>query len=294
MWREPHFWPGSFSFRLDTGMSPHTIRALATQEEYEACTDLQEEVWGRGFKERVSAAILMIANRLGGLTAGAFREDGNLDAFVFGLTGLREEIPVHWSDMLAVRPGIRDRGLGSRLKRYQREVLLGRGIRRMHWTFDPLQGRNAHINFAKLGIFSSEYVVNMYGETDSPLHRGVGTDRLVASWEMDSARVAQRMAGRGPPTHLDDLVGLPWILPVDLTGSLPVPGRPTLDLKQPGLLLPVPGNIEVMMETDLPLAVRWREAVRGALVHYFSRGYQAVEFLRGEDVSHYLLERTER
>ena len=162
-----------------------TIRPFASRSEYEACTDLQEEVWGRGFSEKVSAAILMIANKIGGLAAGAFDEEGVLKGFVFGITGVMDGKLVHWSDMLAVRDGERDMGLGTRLKQYQREVLLGRGVSEMRWTFDPLQGRNAYVNFSKLGIVAREYAQDMYGETDSPLHRGVGTDRLVATWTMD-------------------------------------------------------------------------------------------------------------
>ena len=112
-----------------------TIRPFASLEEYEACAAFQEEIWGRGFSERVPPAILMIANRLGGLAAGAFAEDGTLDGFVFGLTGLLDGKLVHWSDMLGVRPGIRDTGLGTRLKGYQRAVLMERGITEMRWTF---------------------------------------------------------------------------------------------------------------------------------------------------------------
>ena len=175
--------------KLPDGM---TIRPIASLEEYETCAEFQEEIWGRGFSEKVPPAILMIANRLGGLAAGAFTTDGTLEGFVFGLTGVIDGKLVHWSDMLGVRPGGRDSGLGTRLKGYQRAVLLEKGIREMRWTFDPLQGRNAHVNFAKLGIVSREYVESMYGDTDSPLHR-IGTDRLIATWEMDSPRVIERM-----------------------------------------------------------------------------------------------------
>jgi chorismate synthase len=273
-------------------MDAHSIRPFATLKEYQGCTTLQEEVWGEGFSERVSAAILMIANRLGGLAAGAYRQDGTLDAFVFGLTGWVDGAPVHWSDMLAVRPGIRDRGLGSRLKRYQREVLLRRGIRKMHWTFDPLQGRNAHINFHKLGIVSRDYVVDMYGETDSPLHRGIGTDRLLATWEMDSARVVQRLADQGLPPQPTALVDLTSVLSVEIVEGSPVPGEAVVGLDRPALLLPVPGSIEGLMERDLSLAARWRKATRKVLTHYLSRGFQVEEFFRGSEVSHYLLVRS--
>lgn len=263
------------------------IRPFATLEEYQACADFQEEIWGRGFSEKVSAAILMIANRLGGIAAGAFDEAGELQGFVFGLTGVVEGRPIHWSDMLAVRDDGRDRGIGTRLKRYQRDLLLGRGIREMRWTFDPLQGRNAHVNFFKLGIICREYAQNLYGETDSPLHRGIGTDRLVALWLMDSPRVLSRLGGEGPAEV--DLAAVARALSVERMAGLPVPGPPHLGLQDPEILIPVPAVVEEVMRRDLPLAVRWREATREVFVHYFSRGYEAREFLRGKEVSHYLL-----
>jgi predicted GNAT superfamily acetyltransferase len=265
------------------------LRPFSSAEDYEACTTLQEEVWGRGFSEKVSAAILMIANRIGGLAAGAFDEEGILQGFVFGLTGVVDGKLIHWSDMLAVRSNGRDRGLGTRLKRYQRETLLERGVREMRWTFDPLQGRNAYVNFSKLGIVSREYVENMYGETGSPLHRGVGTDRLVAIWDLGSERGEERLAQEGNDPSMKDFSHVPQVLPFLGGGPFPSPGAPILGLDDPSLLLAVPGVVGAMMEGDLPLAIRWREATREAFVHYFSRGYEAREFLRGEEVSSYLL-----
>lgn len=265
------------------------IRPLSSLEDYEACTRLQEETWGDGFSERVSAAILMIANRLGGLSAGAFDEKGALQGFVFGLTGIMEGETVHWSDMLAVRGKARNRGLGTRLKLYQREALLARGIRRMHWTFDPLQGRNANVNLCKLGIVCREYVRDMYGQTDSPLHRGVGTDRLVATWEMDSRRVKARTGkGERSPTAAE-VAGLPRVLPFRAAGDFPVPGEAVLGLDDPGLLLAIPRSVDEMMDADLPLAVRWREATREPFLHYLSRGYEVREFVREGMTSSYLL-----
>ncbi len=265
------------------------IRPFSSPEEYRACTDLQEEVWGLGFSEKVSAAILMIANRLGGLAAGAFDEGGGLRGFVFGLTGVIDGRLVHWSDMLAVRSEGRDRGLGTLLKRYQREVLLGRGVREMRWTFDPLQGRNAYVNFGKLGCVSSEYVENMYGETDSPLHRGIGTDRLVATWLMDSERVESRLAGHFSGSLPGAFPDLPSVLPVDKGEAYPAPGAPILGLGDERVLIPVPSVIDTLMAEAMPLAGRWRESTREAFAHYLSRGYEVREFLRGEKVSAYLL-----
>ena len=61
-------------------------------------------------------------------------------------------------------------------------------------------------------------------------------------------------------------------------------------MDDPRLLLAVPGVIDAMREGDMSMAIRWRKATREAFIHYFSRGYEAREFLRGESVSSYLLE----
>lgn len=293
----------------------HTIRPLVGPEELKACVALQEETWGEGFSERVPPALLKVAQMLGGVAAGAWSADGTLDGFVFGMTGVRDGEVVHWSDMLAVRRGIRDEGVGTSLKAYQRQVLLEQGVHRMFWTFDPLQARNAHINFTKLGIFVREYVHDMYGETDSPLHRGIGTDRFVALWLMDSERVAARLAGgeRGPGA--EEVRNVPVALgeaeaPAGEEGAgaarssgarapgppptrgIPRPGAPVLGLSDARLRVAIPADISRIMAASMELAVAWREVTRSVLTHYLERGYEVRELVRGERTSDYLLEET--
>src|ERR1039458_8913731 len=98
--------------------------------------------------------------------------------------------------MLAVLDAYRHLDLGTRLKQVQRERALAMGVHEMTWTFDPLQSRNAHFNFAKLGVVSETYKVDFYGpETSSVLHRN-GTDRLWVRWPLDSQPGRDRIAGR--------------------------------------------------------------------------------------------------
>ena len=268
----------------------YDIRPFRTIQDFHECVALQEETWGHGFSERVAPAILKVAQILGGVSAGAYAADGSLAGFVFGMTGVRDGEVVHWSDMLAVRRGIRDSGLGTLLKAYQRDTLLAAGVTKMHWTFDPLQSRNAYLNFSKLGIVTREYVRDMYGQTDSPLHRGIGTDRFVALWLMDSERVRRRMAGdeRGPT--LAEAGDGPTALAERVAGaSVPEPAEPDLGLESHDVRVAVPSDISEIMATSMELAVAWREATRAALTHYLARGYEAREFLRGQTTSHYLL-----
>lgn len=270
-----------------------TIRPMNSIEEFKECVRLQEATWGEGFSERVPPAILNVGQRLGGVSSGAYNADGELVGFVFGLTGLRDGELVHWSDMLAVRPGLRDSGLGRRLKSYQRDEVLSRGVRRMHWTFDPLQARNAHLNLTRLGAVIREYEENMYGDTDSPLHAGIGTDRFIALWQLDSERVDQRLSASGPEPWAADGSEAPAALAADADGRHPTPSAPSVRPGNDRVRIAIPSDVGAIMEDDLPLAVAWRHATRAAFSHYLNAGYEVCEFQRGDRVSEYLLARIE-
>ena len=279
-------------------MSSISIRPFATIDEYHACVDLQEDTWGKGFSERVSPAILKVAQILGGVSAGAWDEEGRLVGFVFGLTGQRDGEVVHWSDMLAVRPELRDSGLGRRLKVYQRADVLSRGIEKMFWTFDPLRSRNAHLNITRLGAVVREYVQDMYGDTDSPLHRGIGTDRMIALWLLSSERVDRRVAalsGSGGSDAESDSAemfsGTPLALDGMLDGPHPRPGAPDTSLGNEEVRVSIPSDIGALMADDPALAVEWRRATRAVFDHYLSSGYEVREFQRGAPMSAYLLAR---
>lgn len=274
-------------------MSTGVIRPVESLEELRAVVALQEEVWGRDFSERVPVAVLKIVPRLGGVTAGAFDDEGVLLGFVFGLTGPRDGRTVHWSHMLAVRPGHEGRGLGRRLKEYQRERLLEIGVTRAYWTFDPLESRNAWLNLVRLGAVATEYLPDMYGDTDSPRHRGVGTDRLLAVWDLDSDRVRERVDGGrsdrsvGPPDRADG-DGLPRAFEVETGDALPRPVGPTRIPPERPFLVPVPRNLQQILSRDPELGRRWREATREALRPALDAGDRVGEVVPCDDETAFL------
>lgn len=286
-----------------------TIRPLREHAEFEACVAFQEETWGEGFSERVPVAILKIASRLGGVVAAAWEPNGRMAGFVFGLTGVRDGELVHWSDMLAVRPELRDRGLGRRLKAYQRERLLEADVRTTLWTFDPLESRNAYLNLGKLGVVVREYLEDMYGESGSPLHRGVGTDRFLARWEMESERAEARIAGRVDLPRWEDVEALPVAFQVEDADdpARAAPGsavrsrgeapswRTRVSDAPPGarLLVPIPADLRAVQAASLERAAAWREATRPVLATALSRGWEVRELVRTPErgVSCYLLVR---
>jgi chorismate synthase len=262
------------------------IRAIDGSAEFNDCVRLQEETWGLGFSEHVPATMLQLAQRLGGIALGAFDESERMLGFVFGLPGIRHGELVHWSDMLAVHPAHRNQGIGEALKRRQREVLLENGFRRACWTFDPLEARNAHVNFGRLGATAREYVRDFYGESDSPLHSGIGTDRLVVVWDLASDRVEQRLAGeRIPFPTLDEI---PPIHSVNMVSDAFRSGPPRLDLDSACVRLAIPGDIQTMKRAAPAIAKEWRSHTRIAFEAYFERGYQVVEFVRGPELGWYV------
>jgi len=275
----------------NTSEGGFSIRPLDSLEDFRECVALQERVWGEGFSERVPVAILKVSRRLGGVVAGAFDREGKLAGFVFGMTGWEDGRPVHWSDMLAVRPGVRGAGLGIRLKNYQRAVLLERGVTRVYWTFDPLESRNAYVNMGRLGAVAREYLVDMYGETDSPLHRGIGTDRLVVTWEIDSPRVAARVEREETPPGPEALEGVPRVLEVREVGGFPRPVSPSAspDADSPRVRVPIPADVQALKDRDPDLAREWRHAVREALASRIRAGWEVRELIRAGNLSEYLL-----
>ena len=189
-----------------------TLRRVATEAEYEACVDLQHEIWGADYTGTVPTVILPIAQRVGGVVAGAFDNRGRLIGFVFGLTGVIDGKLAHWSDILAVRPEARDQGIGRRLKHYQRDLLRAIGVGTMYWTYDPLVARNAFLNLMRLGARPTEYVVDFYGDsTGSTLHGELGTDPLIVAWSLvDDTHAQPKAAG---PVSADVASGPPIVNP---------------------------------------------------------------------------------
>jgi predicted GNAT superfamily acetyltransferase len=247
------------------------IRRVNTQAEYEECIRIQDETWGAGFSERVPAAILKVAQYLGGVTAAAFDGSdttGQMLGFVFGMTGVRDGHLVHWSDMLAVRAEARNRGIGRRLKLFQRSLVMDLGVRQILWTYDPLVSRNAHLNLNTLGARVTDYVPDMYGaDTGSALHEGIGTDRFVVAWDVSSGDAEKRgsrdVSGAAEPA---------------LSEARAQRGGASADRGE--ILVEIPEDIESLIATAPATARAWRESTRAAFLQHLTNGYRVAGFHR--------------
>jgi predicted GNAT superfamily acetyltransferase len=176
------------------------VRPLNNVEEMKIGLDLQRQIWGYTDIEIVSDHMFMVAHESGGQVLGAFHNEKPI-GFSLAFVGAHEGVPHIHSHMVGVLPDYRDAGVGRLLKLRQRDIAIAKGFHLIEWTFDPLQLKNAHFNFARLGAIARRYRPNFYGRTSSPLHAGLPTDRLVAEWWIQSPRVEAILAGQKLPPH---------------------------------------------------------------------------------------------
>ena len=236
------------------------IRDIETLDEMHEVEELQREIWGVSDLDVVPALALRPQKEVGATLIGAFAE-GRMVGFVFGFPGILNGETIIHSDMLGVSSEYRSQNVGYLLKMAQRSAALKLGVKRITWTFDPLQSRNAHLNFSTLGVISDRYLINYYGETSSFLHQG-GTDRLWVSWLLD----------RQPDES--EMPDSPALVRVGQNGE-PVVNTDRPDQNQ--LVIEIPGE---------PNAELWREPTRAAFTSALDAGYIVQNF--------YVLERNDR
>ena len=248
------------------------IRDFSEQSDYEACSLLQCEVWGFAPAEAVPALHLVALHHFGGVCIGAFHEE-RMVGFVCGFTGWDRGRVFHHSHMLAVLPDYRGLGLGEKLKWAQRDRVLEQGLALVNWTFDPLQAPNANLNINHLGAIVRKYRVNFYGESQSPLHGSIPTDRFEAEWFIGRERALRAL--RGEVLDYGNWESLPRAnrTRTNASGLLVCEDAPELTLHDEALLVEVPRTITDLMARDRALALDWRLKTRKIFQRYFERGY---------------------
>jgi predicted GNAT superfamily acetyltransferase len=185
------------------------IRHCQGLEELRACVALQKEVWNFSDAELVPLRMFVVAEKVGGQVMGAFA-GREMVGFALSVPGTRSGHVYLHSHMLAVRKDHRNGGLGRRLKLFQREDALARGIELIEWTFDPLEIKNAYLNLERLGAMARRYNINQYGITSSPLQGGLPSDRLIAEWWLKSRRVEKLLAtGKNPEFRQETTIEVP-------------------------------------------------------------------------------------
>lgn len=179
-----------------------TVRPFHDADAIKVCVELQQRVWGYSPIDTVPSHIFIVASKTGGHVLVAYEEEEPI-GFALAFAAVRDGRWYLHSHMVAVVENCQNRGVGRHLKLAQRDDALAHGIELIEWTFDPLQLKNAHFNIASLGAIARRYIPDLYGQTSSPLHAGLPTDRLVAEWWVRSHRVETTIAGQPAPISRD-------------------------------------------------------------------------------------------
>ena len=243
------------------------IRELADAAAIHDAAALFDRIWGIGRNDRsldpsMFRALAHTGNYVAGVydgstlvgaSAGFFAEDGHLHSHITGIA-----------------PEYQGRGIGRMLKQHQRDWVLARGRTAISWTFDPLIARNAYFNLHSLGATVVDYLPDFYGAMDDGVNAGDATDRLYVVWALGTP------APRAPAA-----ADVPALVARD--GDQPV----TRTVRGARLAVATPADIEKLRAHDRDLAVRWRTAVREAMVGALADGYRITGITRD---GHYLLE----
>jgi predicted GNAT superfamily acetyltransferase len=291
------------------------IDDLTTFAQFQQVERLEAEIWGP--IDLVPVPIMAVTVKRGAVLVGAYDGD-RLAGFVYSFPALRredsshdghnregskarrredttDEAPraSHWSHTLGVHPDYRGAGLGRDLKLAQRERVLALGLDLIEWTYDPLQVLNANLNIVALGAVIEEYEENVYGESASPLHGGLPTDRFVCQWWIRRPHVERRIlrVGRVDQVNRVDEIRLvahevaaaPVVNETRYGGAWLECGAADLTRTEPRIAVDIPIDFTGMLTGDLPRARRWRFHVREIFTHYFRAGYRVVDFALHRD-----------
>lgn len=221
-----------------------TVRDLVGLDPIAEAVALLATIWGRSEHPPVSTELLRAFAHSGNYVTATY-----LDEQMIGASVAFHEAPaartMH-SHITGVLPEHAGRHIGLAMKLHQRAWALGRGIRTVEWTFDPLIARNAHFNLASLGAVATEYLPNFYGGMHDDINRGDETDRMLVRWRLEQSMVAA--SARVMPTATS--------------------------------IVEVPADIETMRRTDPDAAGTWRRRVRDELGGAMAAGRPVLGFDR--------------
>ncbi len=240
----------------------YRIRPCRTLDELATCVRIQKEIWGYAEHELYPLRLFINLQKIGGQVLGAFTSQGALVGFVASMPAWRGRDRYYHSLSLGVVRGHENQGLGQALKLAQRRAARESGIHRIEWTFDPLRAKNAYLNIRRLGAIVRRYLPDYYGHVESRFQHGLPSDRLVAEWHLDSARVRRALAG-----------------------------KPSRDgLQPPAAEVLIPSDIDTLLKSHHAEARALQAAVRRQLQKHFLRGLAITGFCCDAQSARYLLD----
>lgn len=259
-------------------MASKMIVSLTTKEQLEQVQHLETEVWGI---PPIPTHQTLTTIKNGGIMVGMFKDE-ELIGFSYGFPGFKNGEIFLCSHMLGIHPDYRSKGLGEQIKQYQRQVAIEKGYKRMQWTFDPLETRNAYLNLTKLNGVCYVYVENCYGEMKDGLNKGLPSDRFELHWHVTSSYVKEKQI-----PNIEHKVAINQI--VFNKENMPI-FRLHEDITDdaPAYTMDVPKDFQRLKAMNQQVAMDWRLQTRKQFQQLFNAGYAAVRLIPYENYSQYV------
>lgn len=240
------------------------IRKLKSVKEFRNTLEIQKSAWGISDLEVDPHFLMTRVQKYGGLIQGLFL-DSNCVGFTYGILGKWLGKIFLFSYMAAIMREYQGQGFGFLLKKAQRQEVLKMGYDVICWNFDPLESLNAYFNFHRLGVVSSEYERNVYGEGESGLDQGLPTDRLLVTWNLSSDRVIKKIEKK------------------EKRIIETIPPQNVGEFNEKSAYIEIPKDIRSMKKIDLSEAYNWRMKTRDQFESAFRDGFVTEEIVFSED-----------
>ena len=240
------------------------LKKINDIEDFKKLPEIQKSAWGFLDIDIEPHHLMTRVQKYGGLVQGLYFND-KLAGFTYALIGKWKDKYFIYSHMTGVHEKYQTQGFGFLLKKAQREEVLKMGYEIIRWNFDPLESMNAFFNIHRLGIISVEYENDIYGTGESGLHKGLPTDRLIATWNLNSDRVINKMKQKEPPIKEN------------------IPKENLENFTQETAYIEIPRDVRSLKETNINEAVQWRMKTRRLFESAFQKDYVVTDIVFSED-----------
>jgi predicted GNAT superfamily acetyltransferase len=270
------------------------IRPIVDKEDYSECEKIQMSISPLNEVGIVPAYLMEITTRHGGISLGLY-DHGKLVGFSYAFPAYTKKNGYYlFSDTMGLYPPYQKRSLGFAMKQEQCRIAIEKGVRKMVWTFDPLLGQNANLNFRKLGGIVTRYDLEKYNEVSLNLGIVIPADRFYLQWQIHTDRVKRRLFDLEIPRmryrkQLNFLKSTKTLLQKKTISTYgiqkEVSFRELLDIDlsitHNSLVVEIPFDYK-QIRNDFPLIAQdWRLKTRLVFDHYINqKAYRVYEFFQ--------------
>lgn len=258
------------------------IRPLQGIKDFRSAVALQQGILGERATALWQLPHLLHIQQSGGLLLGAREETRqasvSMDGILIDLLAEVDGYPARRTVAWGVSSGLRNRGIGTRLREIERRSLRQEGVDLIYWDVDPLSSIELHVALNKLGGIVTGYSRDALGSMYDARAPGLATDRIRCEWWIDAPRVASVME-RGlalPHQHisLNEMTVLTktTVLATGVRGLIQFEQQVTAN----HVLAEIPENLTDLQAHDHEAAIQWRLQSRSPIEQLFQLGYLGV------------------